>query len=315
MENPVKPTTLRVVKKAKDVKINREEIKKLAKELKRENLPASVWPKGIHYQSKNRNSVLDYIVLLTSINFCFWSPQGKRWEIDYNKKKYNGYFALSLALKSFFEKEPQKANLDYFSTIRFDDFKEILQGGNHLLLLKERWQILKKVSSIILKKYNSSADFFDSAGKKCSVLIEKTYKNLFSFDDISSYNGRSVYLLKRPQIMIADAWGAGAADFKDMDYLTCFPDYKVPQALNHFGCIEYSKKLNEKIENRILIPHNSKQEVEIRSATVWGVEYLKEELAKTGKRLCSFEVDWILWNRAHKKKIRKPYHLTKTVFY
>ncbi|MBU4204783.1 queuosine salvage family protein [Patescibacteria group bacterium] len=73
--------------------------------------------------------------------------------------------------------------------------------------------------------------------------------------------------------------------------------------------------LCKKIKNRIPIPHNSKQEIEIRSATVWGVEYLKNALAKEGKSFCSFEVDWILWNKAQGIEMKKPYHLTKTVFY
>lgn len=320
MENPVRATTLEVVKKAKDVKINQARIEELAEKWAKGILNIPAWSEESHLQTNDEQAALDYIILLTSINFCFWaSKQKARWQIEYEGKKYNGYFALSLALKSFFEKNPAKGNLDFFSKITFKQFKEILKGGQNLLLLKERWNIVKAVSSKIIKKYKNSVSFFSSANKQASILVEKAYKELPFFNDTSRYDGKRVYLLKRPQILAADAWGMfggkGFGEFEDMDYLTCFPDYKVPQALEYFGIIEYSKDLSKKIKNKILIPHNSKQEIEIRAATIWGVEYLKEALAKKGKELRSFEVDWILWNKAQNEKIEKPYHLSKTVYY
>ncbi|MBU3934775.1 queuosine salvage family protein [Patescibacteria group bacterium] len=318
MENPVRATTLEVIKKAKDVKINRVRIGELAKEWAESRLTVPPWPKEYHLKTDNDEALLSYIVLLSSINFCFWS-QGKRWNIEYGGKTYNGYFGLSLALKKFFEDNREKGNLEFFSKISFQDFKNILRGGENLSFLEKRWKIVRAVSDKIIRKYGNSVNFFLSADKKVAVLVKKIYEELPSFNDISVYNGKKVYLLKRPQILLADAWGSfdgkGITEFEDMDYLTCFPDYKVPQALNYLGILEYSEHFNRKIKNRILIPHNSKQEVEIRSATVWGVEYLKEELEKEGKSFYAFEVDWILWNKAQQNKIEKPYHLTKTIFY
>ena len=316
MENPVRTTTIKVVRRAKEVKINQEKIHELAEKLIKERIP--LWPKKYHLQTKNQQKMLDYLILLDSLNFCFWNKKQK-WQIKYKEKKYSGYFALSLALKNFFKKDPQKANLEYFSKISFKEFKEILQGGRNLLFLKKRWQIIKIISSILIKKYGNSENFIFSANHKLSKLVPKIHKELPFFNDTATYKGKKVYFLKRAQILGCDVWGAlegkGVGYFKDLEFLTAFADYKIPQILYHFGVLEYSEKLERKIKNRIIIPARSKEEIEIRSATIWAVEYLKRELSELGRNFYSFQVDWLLWNKSQSIKLRFPHHLTKTIFY
>ncbi len=65
-------------------------------------------------------------------------------------------------------------------------------------------------------------------------------------------------------------------DFPDREDLTCFGDYKLPQALRHLGPLE----------------------VEIRAPTVVAVERLRDGLEQRGRRLRAFEVDWVLWSYA-----------------
>ncbi len=314
MENLVKESTRFVVKNAKSVKINKENIAKLA-EVWHEKF---AWPAGFHLETADKNKLLDYLIVLDSLNFCFWSKKN-RWKIKYKGKEYNGYYALARALEMFFENEPQKANLEYLSNISFNEFKNIFQGGKNLLFLKKRWQIARTVSRSIVKNYGTSEKFVESANHKFSELVRLVYKKLPSFNDIFSYQGRKVYLLKRAQILASDIWGAfngkGIGRFEDLDYLTCFPDYKVPQILNHLGILEYSPSLQKKINSRRLIAMGSADEVEIRSCTVQAVEMLKEELAKRKIIMPSFQVDWILWYRSKKEKLKHPYHLTKTIFY
>lgn len=321
MENLVRLTTLKVIKKAKDVKINQEKIRELTKNWLKKGIALPPWPKKFHLQTKNKIAMLDYLIILDSLNFCFWSERKKRWQIDYGRKKYNGYFALSLNLKKFFEENPKKANLNYFAIISFKEFILILQGGKNLLFLKKRWQIVRVVSQKIFKKYGSSEKFVSSAKHKFSILISKIYKELPYFVDIGRYGGKKIYFLKRAQILCSDIWGAfggkGIGHFEDLDYLTAFADYKVPQILHQLGILEYSPSLEKKIKNKIIIPAGSKQEVEIRSATIWAVEYLTKELNLLGKNFCPFQVDWILWNKSQSlNKLRiPPYHLTKTIYY
>jgi hypothetical protein len=56
-----------------------------------------------------------------------------------------------------------------------------------------------------------------------------------------------VSFYKRAQILIADLWscfeGKGLGAFNDIDYITMFPDYRVPQVLVYFGAMKYSDGL------------------------------------------------------------------------
>lgn len=113
MSNPVKTTTLKVVESATEVKINHEKIEELAREWSVKQIIIPSWPKEMHLETKDEKTMLDYLVVLDTLNFCFWPSfvkipggriQKERWSIKYNGRKYNGYFALSLALKEYFEK-------------------------------------------------------------------------------------------------------------------------------------------------------------------------------------------------------------------
>lgn len=316
--NPVRETTLFVVKNSEHVKINMERLQSLAHRLSKPNLSVPGWTFDFHLKAKDEKMMLDYIILLDATNFCFWAKKGPRWEFEYDDKKWNGYFALALALKTFFEKNPEKGKLEYFKDISFDEFKKILQGGKRLLFLKERWKTAKEVSAYILKKYKNSKAFIKNEGGSFAKLVPQIAK-IPSFDDVHEYKGKKVYILKRAQILAGDIMGEfnnkGIGHFKDLGYLTAFADYKIPQILNSWGVLEYTKRLEEKIQKGTLIKSGSEEEVEIRSATIWAVEYLCKELKELGMDIYPYQIDWILWNESQKIQLNVPYHKTETIYY
>lgn len=319
--NPVLASTGRVVKRAQNVSINREKLKHIAEEWVKMQVSPPAWPEGFHLQTKDVRKLLDYIVVLDSLNFCFWSQkEDKKWHIDYDGERRGGYFALALAWKRFFETNPKKADFAYLQNITFPEFAQIFSGEGKLLFLKKRYEILKAVARTIVEKWSGNSERFVLAGSHLAAkLVPLIARKLPFFNDETEYEGRKVYFWKRAQILVADIYGitkgVGIGHFEDLDYLTAFADYKLPQILNHWGILEYSSKLNKKIKDRVIIKAGSKEEVEIRSATVWTVEYLKEELARLGKRLKSFEIDWLLWNESKRIQMTKPHHLTPTIFY
>ena len=67
------------------------------------------------------------------------------------------------------------------------------------------------------------------------------------------------------QILVGDLWGAfegkDYGKFNDIDKLTMFPDYRVPQILYHVGIFEYSESVKETIKGLIEIPAGTKLEV------------------------------------------------------
>jgi len=319
--NPVRSTTLKVTQEAEEVKINIDAIESLATTWKKADIQIPPWSQKLHLDADNELSILDYLIVLDTLNFCFWNGNnGDRWKIIYKRSVYDGYCALALALKEFFEDYPEKATLRYLAKISFEEFKDVvLQGGNDLLFLQERWEMLQNVCQYITQQYGSSRSFVRSGNNKLSILIPKIANELPSFDDVSYYQDETIYLWKRAQILAIDIHaafgGKGLGYFQDLEYATAFADYKLPQILAHFGVLEYTTDLREKIENHELLPAGSRKELEIRSATIWAVEYLKEALGRFGNQFHSFEVDWILWNKSQKMTMQIPHHNTQTISY
>ena len=73
-------------------------------------------------------------------------------------------------------------------------------------------------------------------------------------------------------------------------------------------------KLANKIDSYELIEKNSEEEVEIRAATIWSAEIIKQKLQKKYSFVTASHVDSFLWNKSQfKTKEEKPYHRTITM--
>jgi hypothetical protein len=81
-------------------------------------------------------------------------------------------------------------------------------------------------------------------------------------------NRKSVRLLKRAQICVADIWAAFDGEsfgvFRDIDKITMFADYRVPQILNSLGCLWYSPALESTIRKKQLIDSGHRWETQLR---------------------------------------------------
>jgi hypothetical protein len=86
--------------------------------------------------------------------------------------------------------------------------------------------------------------------------------------------------------------------------------------LRRLGILIYSDDLAAKIDRRQLIPAGSPAETEIRAATIWACELLRQSLARRGRDLRAFEIDWALWTAGQSlPPDTRPYHRTYTGFY
>jgi hypothetical protein len=149
--------------------------------------------------------------------------------------------------------------------------------------------------------------------------VQSVVRDFPSFDDVTTYAGQPVRLYKRAQILASDLYGAldgqGWGDLRDLDQLTAFADYKVPQLLRAEGILAYTPDLAARIATQAYLAPECPEEVEIRAATVWGVELLRRALAERGVTAHAFEIDWYLWTLAQGRHDMEPYHRTRTVFY
>jgi hypothetical protein len=199
--------------------------------------------------------------------------------------------------------------------------QEILDGENEIPLIEERAAILREAGAVLQQKYNGqAARLVERAGRSVERLVELLAQDFSSFRDEALYRRRRVYFYKRAQIFCADLYGAFGGqswgEFSDIDTLMAFADYKVPQVLRQLGILCYSSELAARIDRREELLSGSPEEVEIRAGTIWAVELLKRELEQLGKRLRSFELDWLLWNLGQREEFRKsPHHRVRTIYY
>jgi len=310
-----------VAQKGRHVGIDQAAIDRFAQRLVRNDLKA---PQGVipyHFNDGGKATV-SYHFLLDSINFCFWSAPGeKRWEIPYDGGMLDGYFALAASFKKAIEQGIPVTNAEYLADISLEDLKGILGGGQGLQLLDRRCQFLRELGRVLMEEFAGEAPRLVEAAENSAIrLVRLLAEKLPSFRDSSLYEGSTVFFYKRAQILVADIYGAfkgkGYGHFFDIDELTAFADYKVPQVLRHLGILTYSSALSDKIDQGIHLEAGSREEVEIRANMICAVERVRHEAARMGRSLKAFEVDWILWNLGQHDEFRaRPYHRTVTIYY
>ena len=275
-----------VVARARDVRL--ASFDRLLDEIGDRPVPA--WDGRRHYAGPPERT-LRYLLVLDTVNFSFWGGGA------------GGYWQLAERLRDAFAAGDELSEPAALAAVTAGRLREIV---GDLPMLEERAEALRQLG----------AHGFDGLVEPTATgTARRLAERLASYADVAEHDGRRVPLLKRAQIVPADLHGAGVASFPDLADLTCFPDYKLPQVLRHFGAIEYSTGLARRVDGWEELRPGEPAEVEIRAATVVAVERLREALAGRGRTLRSIEVDWVLWDLSQGLFPVRPYHRTRTVFY
>ncbi|KAJ1973654.1 hypothetical protein H4R35_004001 [Dimargaris xerosporica] len=199
-------------------------------------------------------------------------------------------------------------------------------------LMAQRLHHIREAGQILQRLYHGSfVHCVTAANRQALVLLSLITRDFASFRDEAHFHGRPVQFYKRAQILIADIWacceGQGLGYFPDIDEITMFADYRVPQALLYFGVLEYSPELLKLLRNPTTrLAPGSRREVEIRGASIWAVERVCQCIRdkwSTVPGMASIPVnpvliDFYLWDLAkdHQKEMAHiPIHLTRSPFY
>jgi hypothetical protein len=158
--------------------------------------------------------------------------------------------------------------------------------GTTVPLADERARILREMAGTVIDKFNSSfVHLITSANKSAVALLNILTTHFPNFQDHSIYQGHQIHFYKRAQILIGDIYGKfngkELGEFLDIDQLTMFPDYRVPQILEAEGVFEYSEQLKAIIMNKEVIT-DREIEGEIRASSVIAIELIKEYLRGKG---------------------------------
>lgn len=144
-------------------------------------------------------------------------------------------------------------NPAYYSNITIAELERILRSDDGLTkcpLIEERVGILHDVGKKLLIKFDGNfKNCVMEAKNSAQTLIKLVVDDFPCYKDEAIYCNESVAIHKRVQILVGDIWscyrGENLGHFDDIQTVTMFADYRVPQVLVHFGAIKYSNELLE----------------------------------------------------------------------
>lgn len=199
---------------------------------------------------------MNWIFVVDTLNFCFWSQGTEKWTVTWNGKTYSGYFALCAAVNRALDEGCSITDPKFYSQISLRDLKHIFRGDNNfnsIPLLNKRLDCLHGVGLALIERFDGRfLNCVLSSNNSATALLKIILENFPCFKDEAVYKGKKVSFYKRAQILIADIWvcfrGEREGYFKDISDLTMFADYRVPQVLVYFDVLQYSESLLEKLK-------------------------------------------------------------------
>ncbi len=241
----------------------------------------------LHPDAKDE-ATLALIFTIDLLNFSFWSelPDEERFAIEYRGKRWTGYWSLVAALQRAVDEGVPITSPDFWqdeAECNLETLRRIFRSATdeEMPLLQERLDCLREAGKVLNDMYDGSvANLIDAAGGSAAELVNILAEDFPCFRDEHIFAGRRkpVRILKRAQILVADIWacfdGEGFGEFRDIDKITIFADYRVPQILNIMGCLYYSPPLASKITSKEIIESGSRLELQVRGEPGLNDSYL-----------------------------------------
>lgn len=279
---------------------------------------------AMHFRDGTERTA-NWMLLADALNFCFWGEPGEpRWSVTWRGKTWDGYYALAAALTRAMEEGIPLTDAAYLAELSASQLAEVLRpapGCPPIPLFDERLNNAREVGRVLTERYDGQmARVIEAAEYDAVALALLLARDFPSFADIAEWNEQPVPFLKRAQICVADLHttfgGKGWGALHGIERLTAFADYKLPQTLRREGMLLYEPELAELIESYTLIPAGADAEVEIRAATVWAVELLRQALARLGIQQTASAIDYRIWLESQDAPPDNiPYHRTRTIYY
>jgi hypothetical protein len=324
-------STRRVVKHARHAWINEDQVGHVSAQLLSRYNPTTEppWYDRFHFYDGTERTV-NWLLLLDALNFCFWAEKGQpRWRIDYHGEMLDGYWAEAASLTRAVEEGIALWDAEYLSTMSREDLAYIFRSvpapggsaGEIIPLFEARLAHVHEVGRVLLEHFDGQfSHVVEKAGGSAVNLALLLAQEFSSFRDVAVYDEQEVRFFKRGQICVADLYGAFGGKrwgaFTDLDKLTIFADYKLPQVLRHYSLLEYDPRLAARVDNQVLLPSGGEDEVELRAATIWACELLRREMSRaSGTAITAVEVDQLLWFLGQNSSEMRPYHRSRTIFY
>ena len=186
--------------------------------------------------------------------------------------------------------------------------------GDDFPNLAERCRIVREIGSGLQAHFHGSAfEMVQSSNNSAEALVHAVTAHFPAFRDEAIYQGGQVAFYKRAQIFTADVAGALPKFFKfdDIEQLTMFADYRIPQLLRDKQVLEYAPDLAKAVDSEQEIDPGCAWESEIRGCTIYAVSALASLV-----NIPDYKLDWLLWQMGESTQAEmKPHHRVRTMYY
>jgi hypothetical protein len=316
-ESKVLSSVLKVIPRLSFLEIDEEKINEVAQQLAHEDFLTT-------YQGDTEIEPREYmrkILFINTLNFVFTDFSTS---VKYQYKQLSDTDAMVYQIDKAIQKGVPLLQGHYMRDINIDEFRKLFTGNIEMPMLEEKVEILNEVGDTLVSKYDGDwINFIENGPKKLYAngegLVERLITDFQRFDDFSIYENEKIYFLKLAQLAF---WGIhrelSSTYFyiEDMENMTAFADYIIPVALQAFGITKYTQELEKNINEGVLIERDSKEEIEIRAATIYATAKMTEsinELKNRKEKIIIPQLDFKLWTEFHADNT--PHHLTKTIMY
>lgn len=304
-----------VVDNSKYVSINEKNIGNVIPLLKENKKEPWLNSDYLDIENFSQEQILMYLILCESLNFCYWDSDIK-WKIEYKGEWYSGSFGLFYAISKAIKNGYKLLDIDYLENITMEELDEMFKGTTSIPLLKERYEIIKK----LVVEFKNIPNLLEAISANNDIeLLNNIINNFSNFRDISMYKGKEVYFFKRAILLVGDLIlniDSIKESVRNDDNMLGCADYKIPQVLRQLGILEYSDDLSTLIDEEKELEHDSEMEIEIRANMLYAIELIKNRLHQNQIDINSVQIDNALWLLSKNKEFKgKPCHLTKTIYY
>ena len=348
MANPVLESTKFLTQDTEYVDIDQERLKEVVKEFSKWEFKLPIWdePVFLHpkykrvgdiidqwYNEREAGKLMNFEILGNSINFCYKDPWTKeQYGATYLGKEYKGSFAMWGSLKSAVEEGRFDMNGLSFKDITVEGMEAVF--GKGMPLMEERAAVFREIGTVLERKYDGTfANLVKESGHRLfndgKGLVELLASDFSTFDDSYVVGGKKAVFNKRAQLAGAVLHAASGGDntspfyFSDSDKLTVFADYILPRNLRDLGILRYKNGLGERVDREEIVFEGSREELEIRAATVHAADMILVRLnnllgAKRKPRVNATHLDYVLWMTSKVERLiphLSPHHLTPTIRY
>lgn len=317
-------STKLVMQNAKFVKLNEAAVEKSVEWIGKYLKQHSDFPDHGHNLTGDFKTDAQLVFFESMMGFCFWALPGEpKWAVEMpDGKKVDGWYGVCAAFKRAYNEGVPVMDANFLANAKESDVRNIFRSTlkAEIPLLDKRVAILNENAQMLKRQFGGEAiNLIEAADYDAVKLFDLLIKYFPSYKDTMVYNGQEVVFLKIAHLLAIDLEYRLTSNqkrpfLKNLNQLSVFADYKLPQLLRMYGILEYENALSKIVDSYSVVPAGSPQEIEIRSGAVWAVELLRQKLPEYS----SIQIGHVIWLNSQDQNLQKqikPYHRTLTTFY